>query len=76
MLRMLYAYDTLVRQNLGMLQGHRRLAARRTPSHNVAHLYNAQCTSVSTTVQHMPQPCRAMNAPAFQSVWKALFTVC
>ena len=43
---------------------------QRTPSHN------AQCMSLSTTVEHMPQPCRTMNALACQTFCKVLFAVC
>ena len=68
LLRFLYAYDTstpgldvFCRAHGNRQRGAPLATVQRTPSHN------AQCMSLSTTVQHMPQPCRTMNALACQT---------
>ena len=73
--RILYAYGTLVRQDLMYSGGDRQRGAplptaRRTPSHN------SEFMALSTTVQHMPQPFRTINALACQTMCKILFAVC
>ena len=75
--RILYAYDTsppgldvFCRAHGDGQRGAPLAIVRRTPSHN------SQCMSLSTPIQHTPQPCRTMNALDCQTFCKVLFAVC